>query len=397
MPQNTLSERDLQELDQLIGNQFLDQMDWKNRAANRIPSVREDQIPLPQMLGPESDPNMWFIPRGGEKIRTIDPSKQGDLPDVAKFLLDIIKTIPQPTYGERQAKEPGEKIGKKVGDITDLGMLLLSLGAMGAGAVKSGGRIGPARLQKLYDYVMRNKELFPDVSFDPIAKKEITRIGKIGHGAEGPVYRVGKMTLKTTTSRDPSEAEAAYRLRSEPGFKHFLGTVAEAKKDLPQPSEHSEIMDYITKGIVKPEDVNMLGLFTRFQPKLDRARESSQTPDIDLLRQVVAAAIKAGVFPTDVHKGNIQYRPSSKGLSEPVVIDLGLTNLASRKGQRPDEGWGFYYPSSGPGGGFGKEAESILLDRIIRELSLLSQGTSQQRSELAKKSLIRAKLSKGGE
>ena len=73
MPQNILSEKDLQELDQLIGNQSLDQMDWKNRAANRIPSVREDQIPLPQLLGPESDPGNWFIPRGGEKIRTIEP------------------------------------------------------------------------------------------------------------------------------------------------------------------------------------------------------------------------------------------------------------------------------------------------------------------------------------
>ena len=241
-------------------------------------------------------------------------------------------------------------------------------------------------MSELYDYVIRNKELFPDVRWSPESEREATKIGEIGRGIEGPSYRVGKMVLKANPTGEATEAEAAYRLRGEPGFKHFLGTVTEARKDLPEPSKHSEIMDYISKGIVKPEDVNLLGLFTRFEPGLERHRPGSpQVPNIDLLREIVAAALRAGVLPIDVHSGNVQYAPSSKGkgLSTPTVIDLGLSNLEKRKAA----GWQ-YDPQ------FPKDTQSLLLNKII--MHIVESYGARPDVESIKKELIKRKL-KGGE
>ena len=211
------------------------------------------------------------------------------------------------------------------------------------------------------------------------------KIGKIGQGIEGTTYRVGRMALKDIPSGESTEAEAAYRLRGEPGFKHFLGTVAEARKDLLEPSKHSEIMDYISKGIVKPEDIDLLGLFTRFEPGLRKSREV--TPNIDLLREVAATALRDGVLPTDVHTSNVQFKPpASGGLSAPMLIDLGLSNLEKRGGAK---GWQ-YDPQ------FPKDTQSLLLNKII--MHIVENYGERPNVERIKKSLIKKKLSsKGGE
>ena len=355
MPNDILSERDRQELDQLLGG-------VSTSPRNLSPA---DLLSL-SLASQERDlsQGMKFEAPKAPQMTTLD-------------LVGLLGLTPLMLGGGKSAARPAS-----------------------AGMVRQGGRIGPARMQKLYD-VMRNKELFPDVRFDPETTREATKIGKIGQGIEGPTYRVGKMALKELSSQDPYEAEAAYRLRDQPGFKHFLGTVAEARKDLPEPSRYSEIIDYISKGIVKPEDVKMLGLFTRFEPGLERFRHGSpQVPNIDLLREVVAAAQKAGVFPTDVHLGNVQYKSSPKigGLLEPFLTDLGLSNLAATKSQKAawPHAWDYVLESKPQGHLPGVTNESMLLDRIISHLASIG-ALNKSTTEAAKKALIKGKLSKGGE
>jgi len=373
--------------------QFFDRADMLNREMMRMPSVTEDQMPISQYpkqggfireLIPRNAPPIKEMPTNLPSKRNPEQAQfRGNAADVVRSIWEATKNIPQaPAGSERKEGTTGEKVGKEIGGIADLALLLMSLGALGS--VRSGQRVGPARFQKLYDYVMKNKELIPDQMFSTTEQK----ISKIGRGVEGDVYRIGNVTMKTSSSGDPFEAESTYRLRGQPGFKKFLGTVSEARKDLPGPSKHSEIMDYISKGEVNPEDVGMLGLFTRFEPKMERFRTfgSSQVPNLDMLKEIVSALQRSGISLTDLHRGNVPYRRTPTGLSEPSVLDLGLSNLVRKPGQTSD----LYFREEQ------KNTSSIMLDRILSHL-INAPGGVPEKLESIKKTLMKSKLSKGGE